>query len=123
LAGLLSSEGAFSAGLVAAVSGIGDDTTKLQISAAVQPGNSGGPLLDENGALAGVVVAKLDAVKVFQITGNFPESINFAIKGEVLRLLLDTFGLKYSMSRSVKKLEARMLAEKAKSFTYSIACR
>jgi S1-C subfamily serine protease len=63
LPGLLSSEGNVSVGILSALSGIGDNPHELQISAPVQPGNSGGPLLDANGKVLGVVVAKLDAVQ------------------------------------------------------------
>ena len=66
--GLLSSSGNFSIGNVTATTGIADDISKLQISAQVQPGNSGGPLLDETGNVVGVVVAKLDARKVARKT-------------------------------------------------------
>jgi len=78
LSGLLASDGIVSAGLVSATSGIGDDTTRVQISAPVQPGNSGGPLLDETGAVAGIVVAKLDAIRLAYVTGDIPQNINFA---------------------------------------------
>ena len=122
LAGLLSSDGVVSDGLVAATSGIGDDATRLQISAAVQPGSSGGPLLDENGAVAGVVVSKLDALKLLKITGDIPQNINFAIKGEVVRLLLDTFGVKYTISKASSKSATNIIAERAKSFSAQITC-
>ena len=59
LAGLLATSGNFTLGNVTAVAGLGDDTRILQISAPVQPGNSGGPLLDYSGNVVGVVEGKL----------------------------------------------------------------
>ena len=50
----------FTTGIVTALAGIGDDSRFYQISAPVQPGDSGGPLLDENGNLVGVVSSKLN---------------------------------------------------------------
>ena len=47
----------------------------------MQPGNSGGPLLDRQGNVVGVVVAKLNAAQVAAHTGDIPQNVNFAIKG------------------------------------------
>jgi serine protease Do len=60
LAPLLSTSGNFTQGSVTALAGVGDDSRYLQISAPVQPGNSGGPLLDQSGNVVGVVSAKLN---------------------------------------------------------------
>jgi hypothetical protein len=57
-------------GNVTAVAGLGDDTRILQISAPVQPGNSGGPLLDYSGNVVGVVESKLNAITVATVTGS-----------------------------------------------------
>jgi len=88
LPGVLSTSGNLTTGIVAATSGIGDDPHNLQISAPVQPGNSGGPLLDRYGNVIGVVVSKLNANEIAQVTGDIPQNVNFAIKGgEVLPIL------------------------------------
>ena len=83
--GLLTSDFTVTTGIVSSLSGILNDTRHLQISAAVQPGNSGGPLIDFGGAVVGVVAAKLDAIRMVRATGNLPENINFAIKTGMLR--------------------------------------
>ena len=59
LSGLLSSDPIVTTGIIPALSGIGNDRRIIQITAPVQPGNSGGPLLGEDGAIVGVVVGKL----------------------------------------------------------------
>ena len=89
LPGLLASEANVTTGIVSALAGIGDDTRFLQMTVPVQPGNSGGPLLDLEGRVVGVVVGKLDAVKVASVTGDIPQNVNFAIKAGVLRSFLD----------------------------------
>jgi serine protease Do len=72
------------AGNVSALTGIGDDPDTLTISAPVQPGNSGGPLLANDGTLLGVVVARLDGLRVAEQTGSLPENINYAVAGPAL---------------------------------------
>jgi S1-C subfamily serine protease len=56
LKGLLSSDPIVTTGMISALAGISNDRRKIQIRAPVQPGNSGGPLLGENGSVVGVVV-------------------------------------------------------------------
>ena len=60
LSQVLATSGNFTTGSVTALAGLGDDSRFYQISAPVQPGNSGGPLLDENGNLVGIVTSKLN---------------------------------------------------------------
>jgi S1-C subfamily serine protease len=64
LTGALASGGNVTTGNITALAGLGDDSRFLQISAPVQPGNSGGPLLDRNGSVVGIVVSKLNALGV-----------------------------------------------------------
>jgi S1-C subfamily serine protease len=93
--GLLSSDFTVTTGIVSSLSGMLNDTRQLQISAAVQPGNSGGPLLDTSGEIVGVVVGKLDVLRVARYTGTIPENINFAIKTGALRDFLDNSVVPY----------------------------
>ena len=87
--GLLTSDFTVTTGIVSSLSGVLNDTRFLQISAAVQPGNSGGPLLASSGDVVGVVAAKLNTFRFARATGNIPENINFAIKTGALRDFLD----------------------------------
>jgi S1-C subfamily serine protease len=77
--GLLSSDPIVTTGIISALSGVKNDRRRIQISAPVQPGNSGGPLLGENGSVVGVVVAKLNAMKVAETIGDIPQNVNFAV--------------------------------------------
>jgi len=82
LSGVLSSGPSLTTGSVSALSGLRDNPMHFQISAPVQPGNSGGPLLDAQSHVIGVVVSKLDAAEVARLTGgDIPQNVNFAIKG------------------------------------------
>lgn len=89
LSGLLSSGPTLTTGNVSALSRLHDDPRDFEISAPVQPGNSGGPLLDMGGNVIGIVVAKLNATRVAAMNdGDIPQNVNFAVKGtEVLAFL------------------------------------
>lgn len=88
LAGTLSREGVLSVGIVAATAGFRDDRRFMQISAPVQPGNSGGPVLDNRGQVMGVVNSKLDAITALARTGDIPQNVNFAVATATLRQML-----------------------------------
>jgi hypothetical protein len=83
LAGLLSADPKLTRGVVNALAGIRNDPNNIQISAEVQPGNSGGPLLDMQGNVVGVVVSKLDSTRVQNV-----DNVNFAIRGEAAQAFL-----------------------------------
>ena len=77
LRGILCSSANVARGNVSASTGPYDDARLFQISAPIQPGNSGGPVLDQYGHVIGIVVSKLDAVKLFRLVGQLPENIAF----------------------------------------------
>jgi len=89
LSGVLSSGPTLTTGDISALAGLRDNPLHFQISAPVQPGNSGGPLLDSRANVVGVVVSKLNAMRIAQMTGgDIPQNVNFAIKGaEAARFL------------------------------------
>jgi S1-C subfamily serine protease len=120
--GLLSSEFSVTTGIVSSLGGIGNDSRFLQISAPVQPGNSGGPLLDTSGFVVGIVAEKLDALKVAQITGAIPENINFAIKTGALRDFLDKNAVNYDVASPSAEVKVSDIASAARRYTMRILC-
>ena len=61
-----------------------DDPRYFQISVPLQPGNSGGALVDERGNVIGVVAAKLNARMALFTSGMLPENVNYAVKSSFL---------------------------------------
>ena len=118
--GMLTSDFTVTTGIVSSLSGLLDDTRFLQISAAVQPGNSGGPL---RGDVVGVVAAKLNALRVARATGNLPGNINFAIKTGALRDFLDNSVVPYQISDGTTELKTTDIARNARAFTLLISCK
>jgi S1-C subfamily serine protease len=121
---VLASTGNVATGNITALAGIADDSRFFQISAPVQPGNSGGPLLDRGGAVIGIVVAKLNALRIAAATGDIPQNINFAIKGSIVAGFLDAQRVSYadSSSSSASALSTPDIAERAKLFTVHVTC-
>jgi S1-C subfamily serine protease len=122
LSGLLASTANVSIGNVSALAGLHDDSRYLQISAPVQPGNSGGPLLDSSGHLMGIVTAKLD-YRIARYTGDIPQNVNFALKAEVARIFLDSKGIAYQKAHSDQQLSPADVGDFARPFTVHIKCQ
>jgi hypothetical protein len=80
----------FARGEIASLSGAADDARYFQISVPVQPGNSGGALVDEHGNVVGVVSAKLDASVALATSGALPENVNYAVKSSFLLSFLES---------------------------------
>ena len=70
-------------GIVSSLSGFQNNFSNMQIDAALQPGNSGGPVIDNNGNVVGVAVAKLDLTTMIEVFNSVPENTNFAIKSTI----------------------------------------
>jgi TPR repeat protein len=77
-------------GDIASLAGPMDDARFFQISVPLQPGNSGGALVDERGNVIGVVSAKLSASATLKATGELPENVNYAVKSSFLLGFLES---------------------------------
>jgi S1-C subfamily serine protease len=123
LSGILSPEPHATVGTLTALSGIDGDVRYLEISAPVQPGNSGGPLLDATGAVVGVIVSKLNAAKVATLTGDIPQNINFAINARIATAFLEANDISYDAAQSSTIRSTPDVIEDAKGATAYIECR
>lgn len=88
LSHLLGSDIRLTDGIISAKSGVNSDQVHFQLSAPVQPGNSGGPVLNDKFEVVGVAAAKLNDMATLASTGSIPQNINFGIKSEYIRSLL-----------------------------------
>jgi S1-C subfamily serine protease len=120
--GLLTSDFTVTTGIVNSLSGILNDTRFLQISAQVEPGNSGGPLLDTSGNVVGVVAEKLNAVKFAKVTGDIPQNVNFAIKTGAVRDFLDNSVVPYHSAEPTTESKIAEIAKNARAYTMLISC-
>ncbi len=78
--------------------------------------------MDLAGNVVGVVVAKLDAIKVANLTGDIPQNVNFAISAWTARAFLDAYNVPYETAPSKPRLTPADVAERAKEFTMLVEC-
>jgi S1-C subfamily serine protease len=109
-------------GIVSATRGAGDDSGQFQLDAAVQPGNSGGPIYDSGGNIVGVVVAQLDKRMMEKTIGSLPENVNFGIKASTVRQFLMSSGLPSKKAERTEEKSTEQLAEIAKNQALMVMC-
>lgn len=109
-------------GIVSAQSGIRGNTGLFQITAPVQPGNSGGPVLDDSGGVIGVVQARANDLTVLRATGTLPQNINFAIRGETVEGFLRENGVTPGRVSGGRGLSASAVSAGAQEAVVSVRC-
>ena len=108
-------------GIVSSLAGLGNNFSQIQIDAAVQPGNSGGPIIDSMGNVVGVVVSKLDLEKMMEAYGVVPEGTNFGIKSNVVINFLESNNIEL-IEVNNKELPKKNLGQNISNGTYYISC-
>jgi S1-C subfamily serine protease len=102
-------------GVISALSGVRGERKVMQVSAAVQPGNSGGPVIDLWGGVDGVIVAKLGS--------RFSaENVNFAVRVPVVRSFLELNGLHYVAHRRALLLRPADIVRKMGHSVVQLKC-
>jgi S1-C subfamily serine protease len=122
LPGILSSGGNLTTGVLSATSGLADDVRLIQITAPVQPGNSGGPVFDTSGHVIGVVVSKLDVIQVAEATGDLAQNVNFAVHWAAVRSFLDEQGVRFRHELSQRRVSTSDVAELASKTSVALEC-
>lgn len=108
----------YSEGTISSLRGLHNDESWIQISTPIQPGNSGGPLVDQSGDVVGVVTATVAFEKFFSETGSLPQNVNWAIKADYVRPMIKSNPRVY---KSRNKLQ--IIADTEKSICRVITLR
>ncbi len=121
LQGLLGSGPQASAGNVAALCGVGNDSSVFQFTAPIASGNSGGPILDMAGNVIGLVSSSLNLDRIRRSGAN-AENINFGIKAAIIRSFLDAFGLEPTLSDRVDPISRAAVVRGMRDAIFRIEC-
>ncbi|GEM_PF-1980378 len=121
--GELSSGIHITSGNISSLTGAKDDPNVIQITAAVQPGNSGGPLLDRSGNIAGVVVSKINSLYFAKKYKDIPQNISFAIRPRLLREFLNEHKIVYETAELEAQKETTEISKIAEAIAVVVECR
>lgn len=121
---VLSSGGNLTPGTVSALTGLGNNTNQIQITAPIQPGSSGSPVLDKKGQVVGIVSTKLSDSRTAKATGSLPQNVNFAVSGQTIRAFLDANKVPYKSGAGffARQKSNADLAEEARKWTVPLEC-
>ena len=122
LVNVLSAQPNVSFGHINSTVGVKGNPAQMQIDVPIQRGNSGGPVLDAAGNVIGIVVSKLDALKLAKSTGDLPQNINFAIRGDVVRSFLEAQHVDFTTSSASSKLENTEIVNRGVAVTVLVRC-
>jgi S1-C subfamily serine protease len=87
--GVLGEQVKYTEGVISSLSGLQGEDSLMQITVPVQPGNSGGPLVNEAGEVVGIITSSAAITAFFRITGTLPQNVNWAVKGNYILSLLN----------------------------------
>ncbi len=117
----LSSSVKVTKGIVSSLTGLGNNFSNIQIDAAIQPGNSGGPIFDDNGNVLGVAVSSLDIRFALENFDAIPQNTNFGIKANIVSNLLSSNGIEIAQPNT-SIITTAQLGALATDATFYLSC-
>lgn len=120
---VVSAEGNLTLGIISALTGLENNTNQFQMTAQVQPGSSGSPVMNRKGEIIGVVSMKLSDSKMVKATGSVAQNVNFATNGQTLKSFLEAHKVSYKTS-TLAWFEQKPadLGTAARQWTYMLEC-
>jgi hypothetical protein len=122
LQGVISTSLNMTTGNVSSLSGLGDDARSFQFTAPIQPGNSGGPLVDAAGNVVGIVTSKLSPLWAARNIGDLPQNVNFALRTSVIQGFLESRGVDYRSGGLSAAVSVADLTSKASETVLPLQC-
>lgn len=120
LSNLLSDYPSLTVGNVTSQGGLKGARGSFQFSAPVQPGNSGGAVVDYSGQLLGVVSGSLNQRMMLNSAGTTSQNVNFAIGTSLLAKFLTKGGFSFSASEPAPNFEEA--SKLAVEYTNQVLC-
>jgi len=116
--------GNLSPGVVKGLTGLESPTTRIQITAPIQPGSSGSPVIDKKGRVIGVVSMKFRDLKTALAESTLPQDVNFAVNAQTVKSFLDLYKVPYTTSASyfASTKSTADLAGEARKWTVRVEC-
>ena len=119
----LSNGGNLTPGSVSALTGLGNDPNQWQITAPIQPGSSGSPVLDQRGVVVGLVSMRLSDERMREATGTTGQNLNFAVAGTRLNAFLRQHKVPFRQGGLFRfPRDNADIADEARTFTGVIEC-
>ena len=121
LSDALSSSVKLTRGIVSSLSGPGNNYSEIQIDAAIQPGNSGGPVMNMEGQVVGVASSGLNKLYMLEQAEYIPENVNFAVAAPTLTNFLKANGV-MTKNRTYRIKNTKELAKVGRPATLQLFC-